>query len=340
MQRRQLLGYLGASTVAAGVAPWASAAGLQRVAIAVPGPGNLHFLPLALALKTGSDVAQGIQLDIRYVGGGPQAFQQMLDRNTDFSVGGLPALGLQKASGNPVVSVAPITRVPAYTLLVRKQFERSIKSIRDLSGQVLGVKGHVPGGRSTTQLITEFVLRQAGVAPDKVNFVAVGQSFDSQHAALASGTVDAIMGDEPFATRLIKEKVAFALADFHDLGQTRKLMGGLFLNGQLCTRDDFIASKPDLVGKVVRTITRTLVWIHTHSAQDIVSSLALEDGPERRAWLDVLAEHKNIYSPDGKFVPDEINTTNRFLHAVETGDAVAALDLSSIVNSRWAGQGV
>ena len=339
MQRRQLLGYLGCPAFAAGASQWSSAAGLQRVAIAVPGPGNLHFLPLALALKTGADAAQGIQLDIRYVGGGPQAFQQMLERNTDFSVGGLPALGLQKASGNPVVCVAPITRVPGYTLLVRKQFERTIKSVRDLSGQVLGVKGHVPGGRSTTQLVTEYVLRQAGVAPDKVNFVAVGQSFDSQHAALASGTVDAIMGDEPFATRLIKEKVAFALADYHDLNQTRKLMGGLFLNGHLATREDFIAGKPDIVGKVVRTLTQTLVWIHTHSAQEVVNALALEDGPERKAWLDVLADHKNIYSPDGKFVREEITTTNRFLHAVENSDAVAAMDLSSIVNSRWVGQG-
>lgn len=251
----------------------AAAATPSRATISVPGPGNLLFLPITLAGKFGADLAEGLELDIRYIGGGPQAFRAMLDRNSDFSAGGLSALALQKLNGKPVVCIAPMTRVPAYTLVVRAHLHGKVRQIADLKGRVVGVKGHVPGGRSTSQLFAEYLLAQAGLRPDQVNYVAAGQSYDSQHAALASGAVDAIVGDEPFVTRLVRQKVAFALADYHDLDATRKLMRGLFLNGMVATREDMIAERPEVVEKLVRALKRTLAWINTHSAVEMVEAL-------------------------------------------------------------------
>ena len=303
----------------------------------MPGPGNLLFLPITLAAKIGADQAEGLELDIRYVGGGPQAFREMLERNSDFSAGGMPALALQRISGKPVVCIAPTTRVPAYTLVVRNGLKGKVQKIADLAGKVVGVKGHVPGGRSTSQLFTEHVLAIAGVTPDRVNFVSVGQSYDSQHSALASGAVDAIMGDEPFVTRMIKQKVGFVLADYHDLDTTRKLMGGLFLNGCIATREDVIASRPEMVEKMVKTIKRTLVWINTHSALEMVDALALTGADERAALHDVLKLRKNIYSPDGSLSNEQLATVDRFLRATENTPAAQAFSVKSMVDARWAG---
>ena len=197
-------------TAAAWLGVGVQAAKPMRVATAVPGPGNLLFLPITLARKIGADQAEGLELDIRYVSGGPMAFKNMQDRNVDFAAGGLPALALQRSSGNPFACIVPTTRVPAYTLVVRSRLKERVKKIDDLSGRVIGGKGQVPGGRSTSQLFAEYLLGQSGVSPAMVNFVSVGQAYDSQHAALASGTVDAIMGDEPFASRMVKAKVALA----------------------------------------------------------------------------------------------------------------------------------
>jgi NitT/TauT family transport system substrate-binding protein len=306
----------------------------QRVAIAVPGPGNLLFLPITLATKIGADRAEGIELDVRYFGGGPQAYRDMLERSTDFAAGGLAALALQRLNGKPVVSIAPTTRVPAYTLLVRSTLKGRVKSIKDLAGKVVGVKGHVPGGRSTSQLFTEFVI---GPGVDLVNYVSIGQNYDNQYAALASGSVDAIMGDEPFATRLIKEKVGFALADYHDLETTRKLLGGLFLNGNIATREDVIASRPEVVEKVVKTMTRTLVWIDKHTAKEMVDALAIEDAQERNALLEVLKVQKRVYSPDGKISTAQVASVTRFLRATETTPAAQAFDVQTLMNTRWSG---
>jgi ABC-type nitrate/sulfonate/bicarbonate transport system substrate-binding protein len=229
--------------------------------------------------------------------------------------------------------------VPAYTLLARKELERSVKTVRDLKGRVVGVKGHMPGGRSTTQLFTEFVLRQGGVTSDTVNYVAVGQAYDSQQAALLSGAVDAIMGDEPFASRLVKEKAAFVLEDYHNLDATKRLLGGLFLNGHVATRDDVIANQADKVGRMVNTIKRALVWINAHTAQQFVDALQIDSKDERSALLESLVLHKNIYAPDGKISLDQVATVNRFLHAVDKSEAVQALDLRSMVNTKWSGTG-
>ncbi len=272
------------------------------------------------------------------MGGGPQAFKDMLDRNVDFSAGGLSAVALQHLSGYAILSIVPTTRVPAYTLLARAALKGKVRGIADLAGRVVGVKGHTRGGRSTSHLFTEFVLARAGVNPERVNYVSVGQAYDNQHAALASGAVDAIMGDEPFATRLVKNRAAYVLGDYHDPATVRKLLGGLFLNGQVATRPDFIARRPDVVEKVVNALKRTLAWIDGHSAAEMVHALGVSDATEREALLDALRIRKNVYSPDGRFSDEQIATVERFFHATETSPAAKAFVMRTIIEARWAGR--
>ncbi len=336
-ERRHFLARAGQLAVAGGFFGPAAAATLSRATISVPGPGNLLFLPITLTRKIGADLAEGVELDIRYIGGGPQAFRAMLDRNSDFSAGGLSALALQKLHGKPVVCIVPTTRVPAYTLVVRANLRGKVRQIADLKGRVVGVKGHVPGGRSTSQLFAEYLLAQAGLKADQVNYVAAGQSYESQHAALASGAVDAIVGDEPFVTRLVRQKVVFALADYHTPDATRKLMGGLFLNGMVATREDMIAGRPEVVEKLVRALKRTLVWINTHSAEEMVEALGPSQPDERTVLRDVLRARKNIYSPDGRISDEQLATVDRFLRATEPEIVAKGLSVRSLVDARWAG---
>lgn len=336
-QRRQFLARGGQLALAGGLFGPALAVSPDRAVINVPGPGNLLYLPIPLAQKIGADLAEGLELDIRYTGGGPQAIRSMLERNNDFAAAGLSALALQKLNGQPVACIVPLTRVPAYTLLVRADLRGKVKQVADLKGRVVGVKGHVPGGRSTSQLFAEYLLAQAGIKPDQLNYVSAGQSYDSQHAALSSGSVDAIVGDEPFVTRLVRQKTAFALADYHDLETVRKQMGGLFLNGMIGTRSDMIAQRPELVEKVVRTIKRTLDWIATHKAEDMVAALNPSEPEERKALLDVLRLRKSIYSPDGRISGEQLDTVDRFLRATEPDIVAKDLRVRSLVEARWAG---
>lgn len=332
LERRR---FLALSTAA--LAPAVALAAPLRVTLSVPGPGNLLTLPLPLASRIGADQAEGLEFDIAYIGGGPQALRTLLERNCDFACSGLSTLALQKFNGRPVVCIAPMTRVPAYTLLVRADLRGQVKQVADLRGRVIGVKGHVPGGRSTAQLFAEYLLTLAGVSAQQANYVSAGQSYDSQHAALASRSVDAIVADEPFATRLVREKVAYVLADYHDPQDTRRLMGSLFLNAILATRDDVIASRPAVVEKMVRTVRRTLAWIDAHSAEQIVEAMAPAQREERTTLLEVLRKRKTIYTPDGRFSDEQLAAVDRFLHIAEPAMAQQGFSVRSAVDTRWAG---
>jgi len=311
----------------------------MKITLAAPGPGNLLYMPIDLAKKIGADTAEGVSLQVRYFGGGPQAAQDMLEKNSDFAILGMPALAEQRASGNPVLCIAPISQVPAYSLLVRSDLKGKIRKIADLKGHVIGVMGHTKGGRSTTQMLTEYLLMRNGVAVDSVNFVPVSKNYTEQLAALDSGTVDAIMGDEPFASRMHQAGIGFYLADLHDAGAVKKLLGGLFLNAQLATREDVISRHPEQAEKMVKVLKRTLVWINQHSPQQIVNAFDFSNPEERAALLAVLTKYKAMYSPDGTFSAAQIRITEQFFREVsKESPAASTLEFNSFIVDKWAGR--
>lgn len=311
------------------------AAELEAITLATAGPGNLSHLPVDLMRKIGADRAKGVRLSVRYFGGGPLAFKDMLDRNADFAVAGAPALAGLKLKGEPVVSVAAVNRVPTFVLMVRADLKGKIKRVADLRGRVIGVNTSSSLTKSTSQQMAEFSLLQAGVDPRRVNFVPAGQSLETQTAALESGAVDAIMGDEPFASQLRAAGKVFFLLDLHELEACRKTLGGLFLNAQLATRADVIQSAPHKVDKMVRVLRRTLEWIARHSPEEVAARLEIDDAHARASLLATLRRHKAIYSPDGAFTTEQLRTAETFFQTSHLGDTAFSFD--RLVDTRWTG---
>jgi len=289
--------------LAHGLGARAQATRLETVTLSVVGPGHLLLLPVTLAAKMGADQAEGLKFQINYVGAGPMAYRDMVIGNADFGAAGMPALAVQR-----------------------------------LAGKVVGVKGYVPGGRASSQVMAEYVLRRAGVDPRRVNFVAVSLSYENQRAALVSGTIDALMGDEPFASRMVQGNAAYVLEDYHDLAEIRRRFGGLFLNGVVACNEELIARRPDLVDKVAKSLRRALQWIDTHSAQDVVAQMALATEIERRSLLQVLKIRKNIYSREGRFSEEQLDTVDRFMRATEDTPQGKAFRVRDMINSTWAGR--
>jgi len=324
--------------LAHGLGARAQATRLETVTLSVVGPGHLLLLPVTLAAKMGADQAEGLKFQINYVGAGPMAYRDMVIGNADFGAAGMPALAVQRLAGKPVMAVLPVTHVPAYTLVVGSQLRGRVKTVADLAGKVVGVKGYVPGGRASSQVMAEYVLRRAGVDPRRVNFVAVSLSYENQRAALVSGTIDALMGDEPFASRMVQGNAAYVLEDYHDLAEIRRRFGGLFLNGVVACNEELIARRPDLVDKVAKSLRRALQWIDTHSAQDVVAQMALATEIERRSLLQVLKIRKNIYSREGRFSEEQLDTVDRFMRATEDTPQGKAFRVRDMINSTWAGR--
>lgn len=327
-----VLGLLSALfVVGAGAAP-------VRVVVSMPGPHLAPYLPLELISRIGADAAEGIQLEIRYFGGGPPSAQDMLERNSDFAGLALAAMAGVYLKSPEIVSVAAIVNRPAYTLLLKKGLRGQVRNVSDLRGRVVGVHSSKQGNKSTGQQLVEYMLLRAGVAPEQVKFVSIGQKKLDYSAALDSDSVDALIANEPEASLLVKQDKAVVLADLHDEKDARAMLGGPFLYAQICTRREVVNAEPEKVRRMVAALGRALAWIQGHTPEQIVDALALSDEEIKAATIDFLHRHKDIYNATPAFSAEQITNAENFFRAVRRDAPAANLGFKSIIEPKWAGQ--
>ncbi len=309
-----------------------------RIAVSVPGPHNLQFLPADLMKKIEADKAEGAEVRILHVGGGSGALRELNGRNSDFAILALPGIMSQKANGIDVVAIAAVNDRPIWSLMVRADLQEEIRSIADLRGRTIGVTTSSAAIKTVTQQILELLLADAGVALSDVHLLSIGKNWQDQSASIKSGTVDAIMGDEPFASRLEQEGKVFILAHPAVPHLTPKLENLGFLYATLATRPDIIAERPAMVATMIRILQRTLAWIESHSPAELAGLLNLPDPEEEKAIRTCLARYPHIYSSDGRFSSRQLAETQSFFRAAATGPAARALDIESLINDHWVGR--
>jgi len=261
----------------------------------------------------------------------------MLDKNSDFAVAGIAALADLKLNGAPVQSVAAVTTTGAYVMLVRSDLADKVKTLSDLKGKVIGVNSSSTKSKSTSQMTAEYLLTRNNISLDSVNFVAAGQSFSDQQAALASQRVDALMGDEPFASKLIAQGSAYSLVNLMNDNEAKQWLGGVLLNAQLCSRSDTIRNNPERVALMIRILKRSLAWINEHSSEEIATRLGYKD-EDKAMLVSLLNRHKNAYSATGAFSNQEVHSTQTFFRAVNTQNSQSSqFEFNSFINSEWTG---
>lgn len=317
-----------AQTAAAGAPP--------RVLLSVPGPRNLSYLPVDLIPKIGADTAEGFRLQLLHTGGGAVALKNLVSRNADFAVAGEPAQMSLKLNGGDVVTIAAVNDAPLFVLMVRADLEGQVKRVADLRGRVLGVNTSTQSSKTTSQQLLEVVLASDGVKPHEVSVVAAGQNWEEQSSVLKSKAVDAVMGDEPYATRLRDAKQVFFLVNLGVAGTAERIPGGNFLHAALATRSDVIARTPQLVDKVVRAMRRSLQWMASHTPEETIAALGVTDPVERDTFVKALKTYPHSFSGDGRFSTRQLKETDSFFRA--STPAAAAFSVESMVNDRWAGR--
>ncbi|NJD35523.1 MAG: ABC transporter substrate-binding protein [Betaproteobacteria bacterium] len=317
----------------------ATSEALPAITLSVPGPGAANFLPLALISKIGADRAEGVQVKLQYVSGGGVAAQEMLSNNTDFAAIGLSAAMSVRLKDSRIVALAAINDLPLYVLLVRSGLQGKVNSVADLKGRVIGVHSFSITSKTNSHIVIELLLRNAGVTPDSVRFVPVGKRWSSEAAMLADGTADAVMGDEPQASRAVADKIAFPLVHLGDPQTASAIPGAAFLRGALFGREDRIEQDPKKAETMVRVIRRTLEWIASHTPEEVVDMAGIEDPAERKFMLATMRKYPRQYSRDAKFSTRQLQETEIFFHKSQADNSAAqALKVESMIVDRWAGR--
>jgi NitT/TauT family transport system substrate-binding protein len=316
---------------------WAScgnALAVEEIVLAVPGPGSLVYLPVQLAQAIGADRVEDLELKLRYFPGGPLAMRDLRDRNCDFAVVGFPAIASARADGMPVLAVGQLSQAAMVSLMLRHDLKDKIKTIAQLKGLRIGTNNSTRTARSTSQLLAEYVLARAGVGTSEVQFIPTGQNREAQRAALESNSVDALMGDEPFASELVRAGEVVLLADLFDPHASALLLGGPFIHAALATREDVYADHAPTLRKVQRMFERTLQWISQHSAAQVTQALSGQagyDGAAVKSSLPVLERNPGMYSQHVAWDVKAVEVTQTFFLHMATDSAEKQLRFSSFV---------
>jgi len=170
--------------------------------------------------------------------------------------------------------------------------------------------------------------------------VPAGQSWVEQSSLMISGQADAVVGDEPFASRLLADGRVFFLAHLAQPETVGGIKGANFLHAALETRSDVISREPEKVAKMVRMVKKSLAWIAGHTPEQVADALGVKEPEERAALLLSLAKYPKTFSRDGKFSAAQLKETDIFFHSsLEKGDAARSLSIERMLDDRWAGRG-
>lgn len=311
----------------------------MRITIAIPGPGAASYYPGELISRIGADKEEGAEVRILFASGGPSAIDEMLHNNADFAMVGLPAAMSVRLHDKRIVALAALNDLPLYALMVRQSLRGEVRSIADLKGRTIGLHSSSTVTKSTSQQVLELLFRRGGVPLGSYRSVGIGRRWESEAHMLKVGSVDAVIGDEPHASHLQAQGIAFPLVHLGDPETMRQFSGSGFLRGVLIGRSDRIDENSTKAEKMVRILKRTLAWIANHSAEEFTQAMGISEPEAREKLIAVLKKFPRQYSKDGAFSNKQLRETEIFfIDSQADNPAAEHFRIDAMINDRWVGR--
>jgi NitT/TauT family transport system substrate-binding protein len=320
---------LAASIALAATSAFAQAPEKKQLKLAVGGKSSLYYLPLTIAEQLGHFKEQGLDVEINDFAGGAKALQALVGGSVDVVTGAYEHTIRMQTKGQDIRAVIELGRYPAINVMVRK--DRPYKTPADLKGMKIGVSA--PG--SSTQLVAQFLLVQAGLKPDDASFIGVGLGA-SAVAAIKKGEIDAVSTTEPANTKLMKDGDVITIADTTSTEGVTKLLGGPMSAAVLYTKGDFIEKNPNTVQALTNAFYKTIKWIAKSTPEEIAAKMPEEYMlGDKALYIDALKTAADAYSKDGMIRPDVQTRSLEFLQKFEDELRTAKIDLTKTWDGRF-----
>lgn len=326
---RRALGLLCASTVFAATdamaiwGPMDTPSGGTPIAIAT-GPHSafmFRHLPLNIAQQLDFFTPEGLAVTVQAYGSDALALQALRAGAADVC-----AVNFEQILRVPTERAAALqcfvlqSRSPQMALGVAPRWLPHFKSLADLRGRRLGV----PELGSLSHATACVALSQAGVAPNEVSFVPVGEGA-SALAAVRGGRVHAVCHGDPVMARLEQRGTVRIVVEARTLQGAQALLGGSLPGGCLVAPAAFLQKRAPQAQALANGIVRALKWLQIASPADLVKTLPTSAlGNERNLYLSAFARARETLSPDGMMPVDGPATALRVVSQVQP-QLVAAL---------------
>ena len=301
----------------------------KSLKLGVGGKSSLYYLALTLTEQLGHFKEQGLDVEINDFAGGAKALQALVGGSVDVVTGAYEHNIRMQTKGQDIRAVIELGRYPAINLMVRT--DRPYKTPADLKGMKIGISA--PG--SSTQLIAQFVMVQAGLKPDDASFIGVGLGA-SAVGAIKKGEIDALSNTEPANSRLMKDGDVITIADTTSTEGATKLLGGPMSAAVLYTRGDFLETNPATTQALVNAFYKTLKWMEKATPEQVAAKMPEEYMlGDKALYIEALKAVADASSRTGVITPEVQKRSLEFLQKFDDELKTAKVDLAKTWDGRF-----
>ncbi|WP_425452804.1 ABC transporter substrate-binding protein [Trinickia dinghuensis] len=267
---------------------------------------------------------QGLDVDVVTEPAGVNAEDELIAGAVQGVVGFYDHTIDLQSKGTDVESLVQFASAPGEVELVSSARAADIKSPADFKGQSIGVTGL----GSSTDFLTRYLTQKFGLQRDDYRLLPVdaGKTFIDamRHRRIVAG-----MTTDPTASELLSSDQAKVLIDLRTEASTREALGGIYPAGCLYMRAAWVDAHPDEARKLTHAFVKTLRYIHTHSAEQIVDQLPRSYYEKRKAlYVAAFKAFQPTFSVDGRMPDSGPRTVLAILSAIDPSVQATDVDLS------------
>lgn len=276
---------------------------------------------------------EGVDVRISEMAGASRALEALVGGSADV-IGGVYEQTLQMAAeGKSLKAFVTLIASPNFALVISPASKRALNRIADLRGATIGVSAL----GSPSQFYLNYLLEGNGVAPSEVSTTGIGVSATAV-AAVEHGQVDgAILFGAAIPILEKRHPGTRILADTRTKeGLRQTFRADSYPASSVMATADWLRNQPETAHRIARAVRRSLDWLRTHSAEEILDKVPPSNRlDDREAELAAIRLAKPMYSVDGQMTADQAETVRRVLSLSLEKVRAAQIDLSATYTNEF-----
>ncbi|HEY4202768.1 MAG TPA: ABC transporter substrate-binding protein [Devosiaceae bacterium] len=221
-----------------------------------------YRIVLYAAMINGYFANEGLDVELVDTRAGADSMKLLASGATQFESSVPLDIVNARKQGLDIKAIAMLDQRLNNSIIVQKSLAGQIKSFADIGNHTVGVASIGSGQWQAAALVA----KQAGIDPEKLNFIATGP--DLAQAAFESGRIDVLSFNDPLDIALVDAGKGDFLVDFTDDATHKKLVGDQILFTDIAVTADYMKANPQIVQSFVNAIQKGMVWVKAHSPEE------------------------------------------------------------------------
>jgi NitT/TauT family transport system substrate-binding protein len=258
--------------------------------------GDINYAPVHLANALGFFKREGVDAKFIQFDTGGLATKAVVAGQADVCTTTYGGMILADVQGAGLTQTVLLSSAPGLVLLVGNKSK--VTDAKAIKGMTIGVSGL----GTPPEFFVRSILHANGMISADVKLASTGNGVPAV-TALTMDRVQALVQFDPLVTRMVSDGQARVLIDTRTLKGTEQAFGGPYVGGNIAGTQGWVKANAPTVKAMNKAIVRTLKWMQSHSAAQIVDALPHQiyyPNPEDKALMVKAFEaSKDFYSGDG-----------------------------------------